>query len=519
MRFSYTFSAVLALVLGAAAVAPAQTTRPLRLVTYYDSAHTQRRAVYEAQLRGPRPDTVAQGPFRRFWRDGSLEELGHFTAGQADSTWTRYYPARAGQAPVVARRLPMRAGQPDGPFVVFHPDGRVAQRGNFRRGQLVDSLVTTTKNGSPRLLARFDSSRAPGLHGAFRHWGGSYTTQSLVIDWFMNQGQGLSDDNPYPRRDPTRYWTGQLAAGRLVGAFTEHDADGEPRARLVYTARGQWRLSTLYYPAAWLRHEQSQDTLLPADSVVHSRPRYEWQPVGRRPYLLQRYWHFSYGSTADMAYAELFKPVSFRPKHPLINGDVVGVANRPAQSAFPVPAPVPLPRPAECRVRRRGSAAASGPDFYPPARHYGPPVSLQKRRSPGRWRLGADTTGTAIRPMRHRETTLPGGRWVVETPFVSRTYSPKGQVVEVTRWRLGGRQLERRYYTSGQCESVTRKGLLASYSRGWNEAGKRISNDLNRLVGVRVVEVSKQVTRHGKKEVRNRIQLRFRKPRGNIHFR
>ncbi|MDO7854711.1 toxin-antitoxin system YwqK family antitoxin [Hymenobacter convexus] len=514
----YTCAAVLTLFLTATA-AHAQSGRPLRIVTYYDSARTQRRAVYGAQLTGAHPDTLAHGPFRRFRRTGSLEELGHFTNGLADSIWTRYYPARAGQPPAVARRLPMRAGQPDGLFVVFHADGRVAQRGTFRRGQLVDSLVTTTQTGSPRLLARFDSSRAPGLRGSFRHWGGSYTAHSLAIDWFINQGQGLSDDNPYPRRDSARYWTGQLAAGRLVGAFTERDADGEPRARLVYTARGQWRLSTLYYPAAWLRHEQSQDTLLPADSVVHSRPRYEWEPVGRRPHLLQRYWDFSYGATADVAHVELFKTVTFLPRHPLINGDVVGVASRPAQSAFPVPAPVPAPRPAECRVRRAGSASANGQDAYPPPSHYRLPVSLQKQGSPGRWRLGADTTGTARRPARHRETVLPNGRRVVETPFVSRTYSPKGQLVEVTHWRFGGRQLERSYYANGHRESVTRKGWLASYSRGWNEADKRISNDLNRLVGIRVVEVRKQVTRHGKKEMRNRIQLRFRKSRGNIHFR
>lgn len=87
----------------------------------------------------------------------------------------RFGASPAGQWPTVARRLPMRAGQPEGPFIVFYPNGRVAQRGIYRRGQLVDSLVTTTKNGQPRLLAHFDSSSTKRLQGSFRQWRGRYT--------------------------------------------------------------------------------------------------------------------------------------------------------------------------------------------------------------------------------------------------------------------------------------------------------------------------------------------------------
>lgn len=504
----------------------AQAQEPARFrTTWYDTARTQRRAVYGVQLRGPHPDTVVHGPFRRFARNGALEELGHFTDGQPDSIWTRYYAPAPGRAMAVARRLPMRAGQPDGPFVVFHPDGRVAQRGTFRQGQLVDSLVTTGKTGRPRMLARFDSSRVPGLRGTFRQWGGRYTSDFLAAIYYW--GDGTSGNNAYPRRDTARYWRGQLAAGRLVGAYTEYDPDGEPRVRLSYTAQGQYRLASLYYPAVWLRNEQGRDQPIPADSVVHSRPMLEWQAVGRRPYLLQRYWSFHDGLTDNIAQTQLFQLAPYRGARRTFISDVVGVLDRPTVAQLPPLVARSTLQSPECRslyaraaARRRPALPKSGSELaYQRLRHL-PPISLRKLRSPGRWRLGeADTTGAVHRPARRREMTLPDRYRVVETPFSSRIYSPRGQLVELNHWRFGGRKIERRYYENGQPESVTRKGWLASYSRSWNAAGRRISNDLNRLVGVRMVKVRRRVTRHGKFEMRTRIQPRFRKARGNVHFR
>ena len=148
--------------------AAAQAPGPIR-TTYHDAARTQRRAVYGTLLRGA--DTLAHGPFRRYYSGGSLAETGHFTNGLADSTWTRYYPT--GQ---LARRLPMQAGRPDGPFVVWHPNGQLAQRGTYRQGQLLDSLVTRTATGQPRLLARL-AADSTGLTGRFVQWRSSITAQ------------------------------------------------------------------------------------------------------------------------------------------------------------------------------------------------------------------------------------------------------------------------------------------------------------------------------------------------------
>lgn len=496
LRF-YSCAAVLALLLPAPAVW-AQTRRPLRIVTYYDSARTQRRTVYGAQLTGARPDTVAHGPFRRFWPGGGLAELGHFSAGQPDSVWTRYYLAKPGQPAAVARRLPMHAGQPHGPFVVFHPDGRVAQRGTFRRGQLVDSLVSTGKTGRPRLLARFDSSRAPGLRGSFRHWGWYTANQSGPgFDWFEHQGEGRSGNNPMLRRDPTRYWTGQLAAGRLVGAYTEHDADGEPRLRLVYTAQGQWRLSTLYYPAAWLRYEQGLDSALPADSVVHSLPLYEWQPVGRRPYLLQRYWSFTYGSAASQSADKVFKltPLEIKwnqhtrthqvkPRH-LFVSELTGAWRGPGPAA-PLPPQVAAaflksgasqPAPAcnnlETQYRTHGRPPLSAVRRrYPPLSRYRQPLALEAVRHPGRWRLGpADTTGASLRPARQRTTAFANGSRLVETRHTTRTYFANGQLQYFVRRGILLGAIDREYYPNGNRKEQHSAGWLGTSSRAWDEAG------------------------------------------------
>ena len=483
-------AALAALLLPAAAHAQASE----KVITiYYDSARTQRRVVYRAQLRGPRPDTVAHGPFRRFARTGSLVELGHFTSGQADSTWTRYYATPAGQWPTVARRLPMRAGQPEGAFIVFHPNGRVAQRGTYRRGQLVDSLVTTTKTGQPHLLAHFDSSSTERLQGSFRQWRGRYTAQFLEVAGYENEG--LSSYNAYPRYDTARYWLGRLAAGRLVGAYTEYDADGEPRVRLSYTAQGQYRFTTLYYPAAWLRNEQGRDEPLPPDSIVHSQPFYEWQAVGRHPYLLARYWSLYYGTPATTARAELFQLVPYRRGRTFIS-DVVGKLDRPAVAQIsPLPTSVllPVPRPADCTgpyaqegARRRAAMPTAGSKLVYWQLQHLPPISLKKLRHPGRWRLGtADTTGVSRRPARQRITVLADGRRVVERAHTTRTYFATGTLESVERHLLLGGVIDRDYYPTGARKEKQAQGWLGTSSRSWDQAGHLTKHNYESPLGTR----------------------------------
>ena len=515
MRLASCFLFAASLLLAARGAA-AQTAK-LVLTTHYDSAQTQRRAVYGIELRGPRPDTVLQGPYRRYYRGGSLEELGHFAAGQADSTWTRYYPAGAGQVPTVARRLPMRAGQPDGAFVVFHHNGRVAQRGAFRRGQLVDSLMTNKPAGQPRLLARFGADTA-GLRGSFRQWYGAFSAQTLKLEWYSSVGIGLRSADFYQTKDTTRYWTGQLAAGRLVGAYTEHDEDGEPRIRVLYTAQGKRRLETRYYTANWLRNEQEQyGNKLPADSSIRSQPAYSRQMSG--PYLLEKFWDYSNGLASETPRARLLRSVELNGHLRLHTGDVVGARLRPLN---PPPLPAELSTqlfndqsPIECNYlyalyvangnpkqpADAVNAGSSGHRNYPPLSFYRPPYGIEYVRGASRWLLGeADTTGGTPRPVRRRDTTLSNGQRLVETPRSTQLYFANGQLEMVYLKRLLGRELMRRYYAGGQREEVSRKGLLASYEYGWNDAGNVTLFKLTRVFGVKLVKVRKIRTRNGKRE-------------------
>lgn len=288
----------------------------------------------------------------------------------------------------------------------------------------------------------------------------------------------MSSRNAYPRYDTARYWLGRLAAGRLVGAYTEYDADGEPRVRLSYTAQGQYRLTTLYYPAAWLRNEQGRDEPLPPDSIVHSQPFYEWQAVGRHPYLLKRYWSLYYGMPATTAQAELFQLVPYRRGRTFIS-DVVGEFDRPAVAqASPLPASVLLPVP---RL-----AACTGPYTQEATRQHLPLISLKKLRYPGRWRLGpADTTGVSRQPARQRIAVLADGRRVVEQAHSTRTYFAAGPLESVERHLLLGGAVGRDYYPTGACKEKRAEGWLGTSSRSWDQTGHLTEHNYESPLGTR----------------------------------
>lgn len=436
--------------------ARAQSGRPLVLTSYYDSARTQRHVVYRARRVGA--DTVAHGPFRRYWPGGSLQELGHFTEGQADSIWTRYYPAKAGEKPALARRLPMRGGRPEGAFVVWHPDGRVGQRGTFRGGQLVDSLVTLKPDGQRRLTAQLTASPDGRLQGSFWQRGGRYTAQT---DPWANKTYFSAGS--YAAYDAGRYWTGQLAGGRLVGAWTERDADGQPTVRLSYTTRGRLRLVTRYYPAAWRRVVllQDYDEATRRDSVLPSAPFWQWEPTGRPGLFVMRYW----------------EPEQQEPRVTLQQLTPVPPYTLPPRPAPPLPQPPPPDsRPPECHGPQR------------PENHR--LVLRQQRGRVSAWMLGvADTTGTSLRPLRRRETQLADGGRRVETVRVTRTYYPSGRLEYVQHRRRLGRELTRTYHPNGQPAEVHRIGLLASYQRYSGPEGHSFSTKLTRLLGVRMVKV------------------------------
>lgn len=453
--------------------AKAQQAPRLRIrTTYYDAGRTQRRAVFGTVLRGSRPDTVPHGPYRRYWRTGSLAETGHFTQGLADSVWTRYYPVAPGRPPAVARRLAMRAGLPDGPFVVLHPNGRLAQRGTFRRGQLLDSVTTRTASGQPRLLAQFapaatDSARPTA---SFRQWHGAYTAVLPRFKWSLYDNYGAN--NAYPAADSGRYWTGQLTSGRPTGVLTEKDADGQLRIRLVFDAAGRLQLITHYYPAAWLRYEAKQYRYEPADSLPHSLPAWQYQAVGPRPYLLLQLWDLG----GDKAKVLRYDDGSYRHPGP------------PRCGLAAAPAPVEVG--ALTRLLGHGGAwsqpyrrertwpvvpglPAPPPPAQPPLRVHEP--RLLPLTPPSPWLLGTtDTLTGAYTPVQELVSTEASGARTVETLRTTREYRADGTLRSEKRLLRSGALVSREYYPSGRLQQKKRSQLSSSKSssRHWDESGQ-----------------------------------------------
>ena len=467
MRNGFTFITRLLVTAAVAGSTPTRVqaqTASLTLTQYYDSARTRPRVRYQVQLRGTRPDTVPHGSFRRYWPGGSLAEHGRLTNGQPDSVWTRYYPAAPSQPPTVARRLPMRTGQPEGPFVVLQPDGRVAQRGTFRQGQLVDSLVTTGRDGQPRLLASFAPTAGGGLQGTFRQWHSPFTAQGLRFGWLHNRADD-SYEGLHTSKGMEPYWQGRLTAGHFTGSLTEHDASGQLRSKLEYTPTGYLRQSTVYYPAAWLQYEAAGQ--YGYDTIMTSQPFLQWQAVGGRRLLLQRHW----GVGADVATYQLFKVVSAARHRRGFVADIVGYGYRTewrknnerifsdAINARAVQLATPI-LPAECRAPHTAYQV-----------RLRPVTVLLARRRPGRWCLGeADTMGIVHRPAHRRTSRLPNGQLVVETRHAQQVYYPSGRLAARNRHLLGYRSHS--YHPNGEREYLVKDGILGYRLWAWNEQGQ-----------------------------------------------
>jgi|GEM_PF-2451489 len=478
MRNGFSIITALMFVVAVAGFAPsraqAQTTSRT-LTQYYDSARTRPRVCYQVQLRGAHPDTVPHGTFRRYWPGGSLAEHGRFTDGQPDSVWTRYYPAAPGQPPVVARRLPMRAGQPEGPFVVFQPDGRVAQRGSFRQGQLADSLVTMTRDGQPRLLASFVLTAGGGLQGTFRQWRSPFTAQGLRFGWLHNRAYD-SYEGLHWSKESEPYWQGRLTAGHFAGSLTEHDASGQLRSQLDYTPAGYLRQTTVYYPAAWLQYEAAGQ--YGYDTIMTSQPFLQWQAVGGRRLLLQRYW----GVGGNVATAQLFKVVPAVRHRRAFVADIVGAKYRTGwrknnECIFSAAANAraaqltPPALPAECREPHTAYQV-----------RLRPVTGLLARRRPGRWRLGeADTLGIVHGPARRRTSRLPNGQLVVETRHAQQVYYSNGRLAARNLHLLGYRSHS--YHPNGEREYLVKDGMLGYRLWAWNEQGHLTAEVHRSLLG------------------------------------
>ena len=122
---------------------PSQGQRLRRLITFFDSTKVHRREVYTALVAA---DTVPQGPYKRFYRNGKLEQQTSFTQGKRDSAYVEFHPTGT-------RRLEAtyRDGIRQGPFKTYYNDGKVAQAGFFENDEPNGELTYFHPSGEVRL--------------------------------------------------------------------------------------------------------------------------------------------------------------------------------------------------------------------------------------------------------------------------------------------------------------------------------------------------------------------------------
>ena len=122
---------------------PSQGQRLRRLTTFFDSTKVHRREVYTALVAA---DTVPQGPYKRFYRNGKLEQQTSFTQGKRDSAYVEFHPTGT-------RRLEAtyRDGIRQGPFKTYYNDGKVAQAGFFENDEPNGELTYFHPSGEVRL--------------------------------------------------------------------------------------------------------------------------------------------------------------------------------------------------------------------------------------------------------------------------------------------------------------------------------------------------------------------------------
>ena len=122
---------------------PSHGQRLKRLITYYDSLKTNKREVYTALVAA---DTVPQGSYKRFYRNGKLEQQTSFRQGKRDSAYVEFHNTGT-------RRLEAtyQAGIRQGPFKTYYDDGKVAQTGFFVDDEPNGELTYFHPDGSIRL--------------------------------------------------------------------------------------------------------------------------------------------------------------------------------------------------------------------------------------------------------------------------------------------------------------------------------------------------------------------------------
>jgi len=227
---------------------PSHGQRLRRLVTYFDSTKVHRREVYSALVAA---DTVPQGTYRRYYRNGQLEQQTSFAQGKRDSAYVEFHPTGT-------RRLEAtyRDGIRQGPFKTYYNDGRVAQAGFFENDEPSGELTYYHPGGEVRLRTTLAKGQPNGPLKAL------YPDGKTQAEISYENGQPSGAVKFYYPNGAVQS-EGSFTRGLLSGPYKTYYPNSQVETEVLADKSGRGRYRS-YYPSGKL---QTEGTYAPAPLV------------------------------------------------------------------------------------------------------------------------------------------------------------------------------------------------------------------------------------------------------------
>ncbi|ALW85951.1 hypothetical protein AUC43_13100 [Hymenobacter sedentarius] len=227
---------------------PSHGQKLRRLVTYYDSTNVHKREVYTARVAA---DTVPQGTYRRYYRNGKLEQQTSFTNGKRDSAYVEFHPTGN-------RRLETtyHDGIRQGPFKTYYDNGKVAQEGLFENDEPNGELTFYHPDGSVKLRTTLTKGQPNGALKAL-YPDGKTQAEITYVDGQPNGAVKFFYPNGAVQSE------GTFTRGLLSGPYKTYYPNGQIENEVLADKNGRGRYRS-YYMSGKL---QTESTYAPAPLV------------------------------------------------------------------------------------------------------------------------------------------------------------------------------------------------------------------------------------------------------------
>jgi len=227
---------------------PSHGQRLRRFVTYFDSTKVHKREVYTALVAG---DTVPHGTYRRYYKNGKLEQQTSFRDGKRDSAYVEFHPTGT-------RRLETtyRGGIRQGPFKTYYENGKVAQEGSFENDQPTGELTYYHPGGEVRLRTTLAKGQPNGPLKAL-YPDGKTQAEITYADGQPNGAVKFYYPNGVVQSE------GSFTRGLLSGPYKTYYPNSQIEIEVLADKNGRGRYRS-YYPSGKL---QTEGTYAPAPLV------------------------------------------------------------------------------------------------------------------------------------------------------------------------------------------------------------------------------------------------------------